>query len=76
MHPYSLSCVQIFAILWTMTHQAPQSMGFSRQAYWSGLPCLPPGNLPDPGIQLAFLELQVDSEPPGKPLDFQGQKLN
>ena len=51
MHPYSLSYVQIFAILWTMTHQAPQSMGFSMQAYWSGLPCLPPGDYPDPGIE-------------------------
>ena len=35
---------------WTGTHQAPLSMGFSRQEYWSGLPCFPPGYLPDPGI--------------------------
>ena len=34
---------------WTVAHQAPLSMGFSRQEYWSGLPCPPPGDLPDPG---------------------------
>ena len=37
--------------LWTVARQAPLSMGFSRQEYWSGLPCPPPGNLPDPGIE-------------------------
>ena len=37
---------------WTVAHQAPLSMGFSRQEYWSGLPCLSPGALPDPGIEL------------------------
>ena len=37
--------------LWTVIHQAPLSMGFSRQDYWSGLPSPPPGNLPDPGIE-------------------------
>ena len=45
-------------------------MGFSRQEYWSGLPCPPPGDLPDPGIKPGSLELQADSlpsEPPGKP---------
>ena len=45
------SRVQLFATLWTITHQASLSMGFSRQEYWSGLPCPPPGNLPDPGIE-------------------------
>ena len=45
------SCVQLFAILWTAAHQAPLSMGFSRQEYWSGLPCPPSGDLPDPGIE-------------------------
>jgi len=45
-----LSCVQLFATLWTVAHQAPLSMGFSRQEYWRGLPCRPPGDLPDPGI--------------------------
>jgi len=46
-----LSHVQLFATLWTVAHQAPPSMGFSRQEYWSGLPCPPPGDLPDPGIK-------------------------
>ena len=36
---------------WTVAHQAPLSMGFFRQEYWSGLPFPPPGNLPDPGIE-------------------------
>ena len=40
-----------FATLWTTAHQAPLSMGVSRQEYWSGLLCPPPGNLPDPGIE-------------------------
>ena len=38
---------------WTLACQAPLSMGFSRQEYWSGLPCPPPGDLPDPGIKPA-----------------------
>jgi len=37
-------------MLWTIAHQVPLSMGFSRQEYWSGLPCPPPGDLLDPGI--------------------------
>ena len=45
------SIVSLFATLWTVARQAPQSMGFSRQEYWSGLPFLPPGDLPDPGIE-------------------------
>ena len=48
-------CVQLFKTLWTMAHKAPLSMGLSRQEYWSGLPCLPPGDLPNPGIELASL---------------------
>ena len=44
------SHVQLFATLWTLTLQAPLSMGFSRQEYWSGLPCPLPGNLPNPGV--------------------------
>ena len=43
------SCVQLFAALWTISQQPPLSMGFSRQEYWSGLPCPPPGHLPNPG---------------------------
>ena len=49
------SCVQIFASLWTLACQAPLSMEFSRQEYWNGLPCPPPGDLPDPGIELTSL---------------------
>ena len=45
----------LFATLWTVAGQAPLSMGFSRQEYWSGLPCPPPGDLPNPGIQPASL---------------------
>ena len=51
---YVLSCfshVQLFVTLWTVAHQAPLSKGFSRQGYWSGLPCPPPENLPDPGME-------------------------
>ena len=57
------SCVQFFVTLWTVAHQAPLSTGFSRQEYWSGLPCPPPGDLPDPGIKPASPTLQVDSLP-------------
>ena len=46
---------------WTVAGQTPLSMGFSRQEYWSGLPCLPPGDLPDSGIEPGSLELQADS---------------
>ena len=45
------SHVCLFVTLWTVTHQAPLSMGFSRQEYWSELPCPLPGDLPDPGIK-------------------------
>ena len=47
--------VQLFAILWAAAHQTPLSMGFSRQEYWSGLPCPPPRDLLDPGIKPASL---------------------
>ena len=48
------SRVQLFVTLWTIAHQAPLSVGFSRQEYWSGLPC-PPGDLPNPGMESASL---------------------
>ena len=48
------SCVWLFVTLWTVASQAPLSMGFSKQEYWSGLPCPPPGDLPDPGIEPVF----------------------
>ena len=66
------SCVNSVT-LWTVARQAPLSMGFSRREYWSGLPCPPPGDLPDPGIELTSLmspALQAGSlplAPPGKP---------
>ena len=66
----SLSHVQLFATPWTVAHQAPPSMGFSRQEYWSGLPFPSPGDLPDPGIEPGSPAFQADaltSEPPGKP---------
>ena len=47
----SLSHVQLFATPWTVAHQAPPSMKFSRQEYWSGLPFPPPGVLPEPGVE-------------------------
>ena len=48
-----LSRVRLFATLWTVAHQAPLSMGFSRQEYWTGLPFPTPECLPDPGIETA-----------------------
>ena len=46
-----LSCIWLLVIPWTVAHQAPLSMEFSRQEYWSGLHCPPPGDLPDLGIE-------------------------
>ena len=66
----SLSCVRLFVTPWTVAHQAPLSIGFSRQEYWSGLPFPSPGDLPDPEIEPGSSTLQADtlpSEPPGKP---------
>ena len=65
-----LSHVQLFETLWTVAHQTPLSMVFSRQEYWSGLPCPLPGDLPNPGIKPRSPILQANSlppEPPGKP---------
>ena len=64
-----LSSVWLFVTPWTVAYQAPLSMGFSRQEYWSGLPFPSPGDLPDPGIEPRSPTLQADtllSEPPGK----------
>ena len=61
-----LICVQLFVTRWTATHQAPLSMRFSRKEHWSGFPCPPPGDLPDPRIKLACSgapALQADSLP-------------
>ena len=67
----SLSRVQLFATPWTLAYQAPRSMGFSRQEYWSGFPFPSPGYLPDPGIKPRSPSLEADaltSEPPEKPI--------
>ena len=66
---YSLNHAQLFATPWTVAHQSPLSMGFSRQEYWSGLPFPPPGDLANPRIEPKSPALQADSflsEPPGK----------
>ena len=70
MHECILSRVQLFATPWTVACQATLSTGFSRQEHWSGLPCPPPGDLPDPGIEPASPALAgrfFTTEPPGKP---------
>ena len=67
----SLSRARLLATPWTGAYEAPPSMGFSRQEYWSGLPLPSPGDLPDPGIKPGSPALEADtltSEPPGKPL--------
>ena len=59
-----------FVTPWTVACQAPLPMGFPGQEYWSGLPFLSPGDLPDPGIKPGSPAFRVDSlpsEPPGKP---------
>ena len=48
------SCIRLFLTLWTIVLQAPLPMGFFRPEYWSGLPCPPPGDLPNPGIKPTF----------------------
>ena len=66
-----------FVTLWTIARQAPLSMGFSRQEYWSGLPCRPPEDLPNTGTEPESPALQVDSLPaelPGKPPSVQYPK--
>ena len=65
------SHVRLFSTLWTVAHQASRSIGFSRQEYRSGLPCPPPGDLPDPGIEPTSPALAsgfFTAEPQGKPL--------
>ena len=48
-------CIQLFATLWIVALQAPLFMDFSKQEYWSGLPCTPPRDLPNPGIEPVVL---------------------
>ena len=63
---------------WTVAHQAPLSRGFPRQEHWSGLPCPPPGDLPNPGFKTASLTSYAlagkffTTEPLGKPGEDQG----
>ena len=65
--------VQLFVTLWTIAHQAPLSMGFSRQEYWSELPSPSPGDLPNTGVKPASLASPILADgfittaPPGKP---------
>ena len=63
-------CVRLFVTPWALAHQAPLTMEFSRQEYWSGLPFFPPGDLPNPGIKPASPALAggfFTAEPLGKP---------
>ena len=65
----AFSHVQLFATLWIVARQAPLSMGFFRQEYWSGLPFPPPGNLPNPGnepVSPALTSGSFTTEPSGK----------
>ena len=72
-HSY-FSCAQLSVTLWTVAHQVPLSMGLSRYEYWSGLPCPPPGDLPNPEIKPVSLTSPaltdgfLTTNAPGKPL--------
>ena len=74
MHAQSLSHIQLFATPWTEAHQPPLSMEFPREEYWSELPFLLPGDLPNPGIKLespaspALADGFFNTEPLGNPL--------
>ena len=69
------SRVQLFATPWTVALQAPLSVGLSKQEHWSGLPCSPPGDLPDPGVESPSPESPAlaggffTTKPSGKPID-------
>ena len=70
-----LSGVQFFVTPWAVACQAPLSMGFPRQEYWSGLPFPPPGDFPNPGIEpvspiLVLTARFITAEPPGKCFDY------
>ena len=68
-----VASVMFFAILWTVAYQALLSTEFSRQEYWSGLPCLPPGDLPNPGVVPMSPALQADSLPSKPPENEAGR---
>ena len=72
---YSLYPVWLFATPWTVAHQAPLSMGILQtRTHWSGLPCPPPGDLPNPGIQPMSPALQADSLPSETPREASADK--
>jgi len=74
----SLSRVRLLVTPWTVAYQAPPSMRFSRQEYWSGLPFPSPGNLPDPGIEPGSPASEADtltSEPPKVEVAESGRTL-
>ena len=76
---WSLSRVRLFATAWIEVSQAPLSMEFSRQEYWNGLPCPPPGDLLDLGIELhllRFLQWQADSLPLVPPRKYKCTKTH
>ena len=68
-----LSHIRLFATPWTIEHQAPPSMGFSRQEYWSGLSFPSPGDLPVPGIKPRSSTLRADSLPSDPAGKFEGE---
>ena len=75
-----LSHVQLLATPWTVAHQAPLSMRFSQEEFWSELPFPPPGDLPDPGVKFSLLHLlcwqagSLPLAPPGKPRKYRQKK--
>ena len=75
-HAQSLSCAWLFVVPWTVPCQAPLSMEFFRQEYWSSLPFPPPGDLPDSGVEPTYLVSPVlaggffTTVPPGRHLYF------
>ena len=77
-----LSGGQLLVTPWTVAYQAPLSLGFSRQEYWSGLPFPSPGDLPDPGIEPASLMSPAlaggffTTESPGKPILYSKNKIS
>ena len=74
--PSHFSRVQLFVTIETVALQAPVSMGFSRQEYWSGWPCSPPGDLPNPEISVScdsrIAGIFFTAEPPGQPCKCKG----
>ena len=69
------SCVRLFVTLWTVTHQAPLSMGFSRQEYWSGLPCSPPMAESGEKLKSLLMKVKEESEKAGLKLNIQKTRI-